>query len=122
MKLLENKTALITGATRGIGKGIAEVFARQGANVAFTFLSSEKQARSIENELSVHGSMVKGYKSKKSSWISRVRKIYGFSEKEKLTIKKLAKASKCSSKSLQSSVLFCLVRNESHCGVCCLYR
>ncbi len=40
MKLLENKTALITGASRGIGKGIAIEFAKQGANVAFTFNAS----------------------------------------------------------------------------------
>ena len=68
MKLLEGKTVVITGATRGIGKGISNVFVDQGANVAFTFLSSEKQARSIENELSVHGSMVKGYKSNASDF------------------------------------------------------
>ena len=40
MKLLEGKTAIITGASRGIGKGIAEVFAEHGANVAFTYSSS----------------------------------------------------------------------------------
>lgn len=40
MKLLENKTALITGASRGIGKGIALEFAKQGANVAFTYNAS----------------------------------------------------------------------------------
>ena len=68
MKLLEGKTVVITGATRGIGKGISNVFVDQGANVAFTFLSSEKQARSIENELSFHGSMVKGYKSNASDF------------------------------------------------------
>ena len=39
MGLLSGKTAIITGASKGIGKGIAETFAKQGANVAFTFLS-----------------------------------------------------------------------------------
>jgi 3-oxoacyl-[acyl-carrier protein] reductase len=48
MKLLQNKTALITGATRGIGKGIALKFAEQGANVAFTYVSSEEKALALE--------------------------------------------------------------------------
>ena len=51
MKLLENKTALITGASRGIGKGIAMEFARQGAHVAFTFNSSVDAAKALEAEL-----------------------------------------------------------------------
>jgi len=63
MKLLENKTALITGATRGIGKGIAEVFAKHGANVAFTYNSSVEAATSLENELKAHGVKAKGYQS-----------------------------------------------------------
>ena len=55
MKLLEGKTALlITGASRGIGKGMAEVFVQNGADVAFTFLSSEKAAAEL-GELSQHG-------------------------------------------------------------------
>jgi len=58
MKLLENKTALITGATRGIGKGIATTFAKQGANVAFTFNSSVEAAQELEKELESFG--VKG--------------------------------------------------------------
>ena len=41
MKLLEGKVAIITGASRGIGKGIAEVFADQGATIAFTYASSD---------------------------------------------------------------------------------
>ncbi len=45
MKLLQNKTALITGASKGIGKSIAVRFAEQGANVAFTYLSSVEQGR-----------------------------------------------------------------------------
>lgn len=63
MKLLENKTAIITGATRGIGKGIAEVFAKNGANVAFTYSSSVEAATSLENELKSHGIKAKGYQS-----------------------------------------------------------
>ena len=55
MKLLENKTALITGATRGIGKGIAQVFAKQGANVAFTYSSSVEAANALEEELKSYG-------------------------------------------------------------------
>ena len=63
MKLLENKTALITGATRGIGKGIAIIFAKQGANVAFTFNSSVEAAQELEKELESFGVKAKGYQS-----------------------------------------------------------
>lgn len=63
MKLLENKTALITGATRGIGKGIAEVFAKQGANIAFTYSSSVDAAKALEKELISFGVKAKGYQS-----------------------------------------------------------
>lgn len=63
MKLLENKVALITGATRGIGKGIAVKFAEQGANVAFTYASSEEKAIALEKELNAMGIKAKGYKS-----------------------------------------------------------
>ena len=63
MKLLEGKTAIITGASRGIGKGIATVFAQQGANVAFTYSASIEAAKALEAELQVHGTIVKGYKS-----------------------------------------------------------
>lgn len=63
MKLLQNKTALITGATRGIGRGIATLFAQQGANVAFTYVSSEDKAKALEVELAALGVKAKGYKS-----------------------------------------------------------
>lgn len=63
MKLLENKTALITGATRGIGRGIATTFAKQGANVAFTFNSSVEAAQELEKELESYGVKAKGYQS-----------------------------------------------------------
>jgi 3-oxoacyl-[acyl-carrier protein] reductase len=63
MKLLENKTTLITGATRGIGRGIAIEFAKQGSNVAFTFNSSVEAAQELENELESFGVKAKGYQS-----------------------------------------------------------
>jgi 3-oxoacyl-[acyl-carrier protein] reductase len=63
MKLLENKTAIITGATRGIGRGIAVMFAQQGANVAFTYSSSVDAAIALEKELKDLGVNAKGYQS-----------------------------------------------------------
>src|SRR5690554_44257 len=63
MKLLQGKTAIITGASRGIGRGIAKVFAQQGANVAFTYSSSIQAAQELENELATYGIKVKGYQS-----------------------------------------------------------
>ena len=63
MKLLEGKNAIITGASRGIGKGIAQVFAEQGANVAFTYSSSVEAAIELESELISKGVKAKGYKS-----------------------------------------------------------
>jgi 3-oxoacyl-[acyl-carrier protein] reductase len=63
MKLMEGKVALITGATRGIGRGIAEKFAAHGANVAFTYLSSDEKAKALEDELAAQGIKAKGYKS-----------------------------------------------------------
>ncbi len=63
MKLLENKTVLITGATRGIGKGIAQKFAEQGANIVFTYSSSVDAANALETELSALGIKAKGYQS-----------------------------------------------------------
>jgi len=63
MKLLEGKCAIITGATRGIGKGIAQVFAQQGANVAFTYSSSFEAAKALEAELNALGIKAKGYQS-----------------------------------------------------------
>lgn len=62
-KLLENKTAIITGATRGIGRGIAQTFALHGCNVAFTYSSSVKAAQSLENELTGMGVKAKSYQS-----------------------------------------------------------
>ena len=63
MQLLQGKTAIVTGATRGIGKGVALKFAEQGANVAFTYVSSSEKALALENELQAFGVKVKAYKS-----------------------------------------------------------
>lgn len=63
MTLLAGKTALVTGATRGIGKGIALKLAQQGANVAFTFVSSVEKAKIFEAELAALGVKAKGYQS-----------------------------------------------------------
>ena len=63
MKLLKNKTALITGASRGIGRGIATVFAKHGANVVFTYSSSLDAANTLEKELQSLGVQAKGYQS-----------------------------------------------------------
>ena len=68
MKLLEGKTAIITGASRGIGKGIAEVFAKHGANIAFTYSSSVEAANQLETELNAEGIKAKGYKSDAASF------------------------------------------------------
>jgi 3-oxoacyl-[acyl-carrier protein] reductase len=68
MSLLQGKTALITGASKGIGKGIAVVFVKNGCNVAFTFLSSVEQAEAVEKELSTADVKVKGYRSDASNF------------------------------------------------------
>jgi 3-oxoacyl-[acyl-carrier protein] reductase len=62
MKLLENKVAIITGATRGIGKGIAQLFAEQGAHIVFTYVSSDEKAQALEAELRAKGVKAKGFK------------------------------------------------------------
>ncbi|WP_019947145.1 3-oxoacyl-[acyl-carrier-protein] reductase [Hymenobacter aerophilus] len=62
-KLLDGKVALITGASKGIGRAIAAYFAQQGAQVAFTYLSSVEKGQQLEQELSAAGTKVKGFRS-----------------------------------------------------------
>ncbi len=68
MKLLEGKTALITGANRGIGKSIALKFAEHGANVAFSDIQYNDDSKQLEQELATFGVKAKGYASDASSF------------------------------------------------------
>ncbi|HLT75228.1 MAG TPA: 3-oxoacyl-[acyl-carrier-protein] reductase [Ohtaekwangia sp.] len=68
MKLLQGKTALVTGASKGIGRSIALRFAEQGANVAFTYLSSVEQGQALEAELASKGVNARGFKSDASDF------------------------------------------------------
>lgn len=83
MKLLEGKTALITGASRGIGREIALKFADQGADVAFSDLAYDENAESLEKEIETKGVKVKGYASDASSFegseelINKVMEVFG---------------------------------------------
>ena len=61
MKLLEGKVALITGAARGIGKAIALKFASEGADVAFTDLVIDDNAKKTEEEIAAFGVKAKGF-------------------------------------------------------------
>jgi len=63
MKLLENKIAIVTGASRGIGEGIALKLAEHGANIAFTYVSSDEKAKALEEKLQGFGIKAKAYKS-----------------------------------------------------------
>lgn len=63
MGLLTGKTALVTGAARGIGKAIALKFAAEGANVAFTDLTIDENGKATENEIAAFGVKAKGYAS-----------------------------------------------------------
>lgn len=70
MKLLEGKVALITGASKGIGRKIAELYAKNGAQVAFTYLSSVEKGQALEQELQQFGTKVKGYRSDASDYVA----------------------------------------------------
>lgn len=70
MSLLQGKTALITGGSRGIGAAIVKRFAEEGANVAFTYLSSEEKANSLARDVAAaHGVTIKAFRSDASNFI-----------------------------------------------------
>ncbi len=73
--LLEGKVAIVTGASRGIGKAIAQQFIAQGAKVAFTYRSSAEAAAALEKELSAGGDTVKGFQSDAASMTDAERLV-----------------------------------------------
>jgi 3-oxoacyl-[acyl-carrier protein] reductase len=83
MKLLEGKTALITGATRGIGRAIALRFAAEGANIAFTYRSQHEAAQTLVAEIEALGVACKGYSSDAASFedahavVEDVKAVFG---------------------------------------------
>jgi len=77
MSLLEGKTALVTGASKGIGKAIAMKYAQEGANVAFTYLSSVERGQALEAELTAFGVKAKGYRSDASDFAAAETLING---------------------------------------------
>ncbi len=70
MKLLSKKTAIITGASRGIGHAVALKFAQEGANVAFTYLSNAEKAKELEQQLTQYGVKAKAYQSDAGNFAS----------------------------------------------------
>ena len=83
MKLLDGKTALITGAARGIGKAIALKFASEGANIAFTDLIIDDNAKATEQEIAAFGVKAKGFASDASNFeatkavVAEIQKEFG---------------------------------------------
>ena len=83
MKLLEGKVALITGASRGIGKGIALKFAQEGADIAFTDLNRDENMEATERELEALGVKAKGYASNAADFaqteevVAKVKEDFG---------------------------------------------
>ena len=83
MKLLEGKTALITGAARGIGKALAIRFAREGANIAFTDLVIDETGEATKAEIAALGVKVEAYASNAADFeqtgkvVSEITKDFG---------------------------------------------
>lgn len=83
MKLLEGKTAVVTGAARGIGKALALKFASEGANVAFTDLVIDENGKKTEEEIAAYGVKAKGYASNAADFaqteevINKIKEDFG---------------------------------------------
>lgn len=83
MKLLENKVAIVTGGSRGIGEAIALKFAENGAHIAFTYVSSDEKANALVEKLKSFGINAKAYKSNASNYnecenlVNEVQKVFG---------------------------------------------
>lgn len=83
MKLLEGKTALITGAARGIGKALAIKFAQEGANIAFTDLVIDENGKQTEEEIASYGVKAKGYAANAANFaeteevVNKVKEDFG---------------------------------------------
>ncbi len=81
--MLKGKTAIISGASRGIGRAIALELAREGANISFNFLKSEKEAKELEKEISALGVKVKSFKvdikdfDAVKSWVNKTKELFG---------------------------------------------
>jgi len=75
MRLLEGKTALITGASRGIGKAIAQRFAGQGASIAITNIVEDEEFSNTIDEIKAHGVHIKGYVSNAASYVDSQRVV-----------------------------------------------
>ena len=80
MKLLEGKVALVTGATRGIGKGIALKLAEHGADVAFTFVSSPEKAKEVEQEVAAFGVKAMAFQSNAADYAAAEKLIADVNE------------------------------------------
>ncbi len=80
MGLLSGKNVLITGASRGIGRAMAERFAEEGANVGFTYLSSVEKGEALQKELSEKGTTIKGYRSDASDFKAAEELVKNFTK------------------------------------------
>jgi 3-oxoacyl-[acyl-carrier protein] reductase len=70
MKLLQGKTALVTGGSRGIGEAVVIKFAEHGANIAFTYLSSDEKAKQLEEKLTAMGVKARAFKSDAADYVA----------------------------------------------------
>jgi 3-oxoacyl-[acyl-carrier protein] reductase len=81
--IFKNKVAIISGATRGIGKSIAQELAKEGANISFNYLRSQAQAEELEQEIKKSGAKAKGFKADirdfnaVKEWVEKTKELFG---------------------------------------------